>query len=84
MDEISVISTLKEFVTGNTLVFLYIAYSFTRYILVPVFRGGKVVKDLVTAATNALNGAATGHAAIAAEIKALNEILSQQKTQLKP
>lgn len=76
MDEITILEQIQKFVSGNTVVLLYIAISVTRYILIPIYKGGSVIKDFASAATNALNSSASGHEAIAAELKVLGKILS--------
>jgi len=79
MDETGMVDYLRSFVSGNTLVFLYIAISCVRYIVVPLYKGSSVLRDFVSAATAALRDTGTGHAAIAAELRALNEILKIEK-----
>jgi len=79
MDEINIIGELREFVTGNTLVFLYIAISITKYIIIPIYKGSAVIKDFVNAATVALRDTGTGHALIATELKALGQIIEAEQ-----
>lgn len=77
MDEQTLLEYLRSFVSGDTLVFLYLAVSTVRYVVVPIYKSSSVVSDFVKAATVALKDTGTGHAAIAAELRTLNSLLDK-------
>ena len=66
---------LKSFGDGNTLVLAYIAISFMRMVIKPIYSNGKKIVSFIDAYTKALNEGVSSSHKIVAEFKTLNEIL---------
>lgn len=77
MTEQEVLELLRNFAGGNTLVALYFVFALVRYILLPVYRNGKLVKGLCESLQNALNEGVFGHKEIVAELQALRKVLER-------
>ena len=69
---------LGGFATGNTLVLLYLALSFVRMIVKPLYQNGKKISALVESITKALNEGVFSHDELVFELRQLNAILGKK------
>lgn len=66
---------LKSFGDGNTIVLAYIAISFMRMVIKPIYGNGKKIVSFIDACTKVLNEGASSRHEIVTELKTLNDTL---------